>query len=615
MICAIVVVAANIVAAVGFLKPFDVERLGMPTAIDFPMHVHRVDVYREALRRDGLPWGIDPRVGTGFMLNPAQDISKPQQLLGVLLPSVAAGSIVNWFAVFVVISFPLLVGLACRWFGLSGRETVAAMSLIVIGFWGTNGISNMVRIGMVTFVLSSFLSAVALAAFNRLWDQPGWRTWIVFCACGSILFFAHVVGPLVILPALAGVTLFGLRGKWQAAAMLSPVVIFAANSFWAVPLVLAIGGPRPDWTDGIAQFQHAFYTYKNIGRLLAHFTVSKILGYGVFTCLALEGSRRLLASDRRRAAVLIGITFLWSLNLQWFGSFIPGVKLAQPLRFIATTVVFAAIPGGVVLSGILSRWRIPAWSLPAAAAACAMGLVYSGVKDDVPHDMKSLQLSDFVAERVGDHERVLIEDVRRDSRDADHTPRAVHLIFDREVIGDSFPDLSDPVQFQEGRIFGRVFSEWEGAEHELLEIMKRWGIGWAFAHTPESRRLFERVLGAEGEPVGEYLAFPIGTKTRHFLVGRGTSQASVNRIELGSIAAPDGYIVLNYRYHPGWVTRSGKSVRRVANSVDPAGFLAIEDPNPEEVLLVDPWRAIRDSWEPVSTELVLPELEVEIGQD
>ena len=539
--CGLLLVSHLVVSTI-YMRPATVHEMQIPTARDYPMHVHRVAVFREALFSDGLPWGIDPRSGAGFILNPGQDISKPQQLLGVLFPFASAGPIVIWFAYTVVVLYPVMIGLACRLFGLTSKQSLAAMTVVLALLWTSNSVTNLVRIGMMSFFLSSAVSALALATFYRFAEQPGMKRWLVFCVTGSALFFAHVVGPLAIIPVLVGLTVCTLRGRWQLLAMGSPLVILVVNAFWVIPLILAITGPRPEWLGQLPQFSSGarYYTYNHLGRLLDHLMSARsAMSYLGLFAMAVGGRAVLVRSGRRRLGNLLCAAFFWSLALQWFGSFVPGLSLSQPLRFITTTVIFAAILGGVWMVWCLQQMRIPL-GIAVIAICCLLPVnVVSGRKEPLSWDGKSLELREFIAEHTIPKERMLVEECRRFHEDPDHTPRALHLLIDREVIGDPYLDITDSIQFRNGRLFGRPLDEWSNVPSEtLITTVRRWGVHWVFTHRDESRKLFETAFKKRGQKIGTFYAFRVPGEISQFVEGAGAVTASVNRIVVKVADAP-----------------------------------------------------------------------------
>jgi hypothetical protein len=107
---------------------------------------------------------------------------------------------------------------------------------------------------------------------------------------------------------------------------------------------------------------------------------------------------------------------------------------------------------------------------------------------------------------------------------------------------------------------------------------------------------FRELTASEGIQVGRYRAFRISHDTSRFLVGSGDVSASVNRIELRKVQPADGCVVIQYRYHPGWVCDPPASLEPYPVPEHPAGLMLVRDPPANLVLRFDPLRAVRQPW-------------------
>ena len=73
-----VVVLLHIGAVCIFFPPWESLRQEPLYAIDYPVHTHRVYMYRQAFLESGLPWGYDPAVSAGSVMDPSSDVgAKP----------------------------------------------------------------------------------------------------------------------------------------------------------------------------------------------------------------------------------------------------------------------------------------------------------------------------------------------------------------------------------------------------------------------------------------------------------------------------------------------------------------------------------------------------------
>ena len=201
--------AAHVVAACVLFPPQEVVRAEPLRFVDYPVHTHRVFVYREALLESGLPWGYDPAVGAGFVESPHSDLgTKPQQVLGVLLPFLPVGVVVRLFLFVGVLAIPLWSWLSCRLLGLDRQERFWVTAVVVGALWLGWTIQAFLRAGLVSFVVASALSPLMLALFLRFLAQPGRWSYIVFAFTLAAMFLLNVLGPLIIALPLILMTLF-----------------------------------------------------------------------------------------------------------------------------------------------------------------------------------------------------------------------------------------------------------------------------------------------------------------------------------------------------------------------------------------------------------------------
>jgi hypothetical protein len=97
------------------LPPTAIPRNDSLPGYDYPAHTHRVYLWQVASRERVLPWGYDPHLSAGLAIAPTQDPgSKPQQVLGVLLPFLHPATVVALFTFVAVLSGPVLLVWACR---------------------------------------------------------------------------------------------------------------------------------------------------------------------------------------------------------------------------------------------------------------------------------------------------------------------------------------------------------------------------------------------------------------------------------------------------------------------------------------------------------------------
>ena len=190
----------------------------------------------------------------------------------------------------------------------------------------------------------------------------------------------------------------------------------------------------------------------------------------------------------------------------------------------------------------------------------------------------SQTLKGFVMEHTSPGDRLLIQSLDRQTK-------AMPLSLGREVIGDTFPVLDDPIQFKANSIFGKPFGAWQS--EELRNTLHRYGVAFVLTLTPEAGALFAKTLGGPGKSVGSYQVFT-DVLDRRFLIGEGKVKAALNRLELSEVQPERGLVVLRYRYHPAWLASNGERVEHYPVPEDPAGFIALRNPPAELTLEVQP---------------------------
>lgn len=591
------ILLVHVVATFLFLPPSELLRDGPLLVVDHSLHSHRIHVYRESLYAGGLPWGYDPQVEAGFAVDPRHDVgAKPQQVLGVVLFFLDPGTVERVFIFFVVLTIPLWMLLSCRKIGLPIEAQLCVLVTLLIPLWLFDNLAQFVFWGMVAFAASCYMAPYVVALFMDFANHPNLKTYLIFCLAGALLFYLHVLGPVVIaLPLLLVILMTpSIPARWRLGMVCAPIIIFALNGFWAVPFLQAFLGmpsaPIPSDLDltQVPHFASPHATYGSLREILSFFTPVRVVAivggllcsiYGVVVMRKMVGTR---------IACVFGLVGLVGIGLKFFGSFIPGVVLMQPARFGLSTFVFLAVPMGLALYRISQYIRLSPIISTVGLVFCA---VIGGVILDKPKSLAftppAMGLVDFVQNRTNLSDRLLIQSMGWE-------PRALPMLLDREVVGNGFPFSKDPTQFLSTMLWGKPIDAWE--PREMGAILERWGISWCFTHNQQGRELFEKITKTSGEQVGKYRAFQISDSESRFLLGTGQIHATVNHIELSQLQDEDGLVVLRYRYHPAWETSSGVPVFQYALSEDPKGFLALKNPSETMHLVFNSRKMLSATW-------------------
>lgn len=591
------ILLVHVAATCVVLPPGDIFR-GDPLLVrDHSVHTHRVQLYRDSLFAGGWPWGYDPSVSAGFAMDPGNDVgAKPQEVLGVLLFFLNPGTIERIFVFLVVLTIPLWMLLTCRRLRLPLEAQICVLTTLLIPVWLYDNLPRFVIWGMVAFAASSYFSPLVVALFLDFIDHPNFKRYLYLCLGASSLFLFHVLGPVVLVLPFFLVTMMAshLSLRWRLAVFGVPVIVFALNAFWAVPFASSFLGipdtPVPTELDltNFAHLDKPHATYDSMGEIASLFSPIRVIALvgGLFG--AIFGFVVMKQMVGARAAYAFGFAGVFGIGLKFFGSFIPGVVLMQPARFILPTFVLLSIPMGLAFFRISQKARV-------APVVAALVLVFGGFVSAVvlekPSSLastsESKMLVDFVNSRIAPSERLLIQSMAWE-------PRALPMLLHREVIGNSFPFSNDPSQFFPTMLWGKPIPDW--APEEMQEILQRWGISWCFAHNKQGIALFENVTKSSGEQIGQYRAFKISDPKNRFLVGAGKINAKVNHIELSELQPENGLVVLRYRYHPAWETSSGIPVVQYPIPEDPRGFIALKTPKSSESLAFNSLKMLSAPW-------------------
>ena len=601
------VLVLHVLATCIFLPPWEVLRREPLFFKDYPVHTHRVHMYRQGLLEGGLPWGYDPAVSAGTVIHPTWDIGAiSQQVLGILLPFLPPAAVVRLFLFLAVLTIPLWTLLACRRLKFPADVQVWVLVTLLALVWAYEAFIYTDRkdspIGYFYWGLASFGAAgcfvpYVLALFHDFLGRPGFKIFLGFCIASACLFLLHILGPVVLVPSLVLYTLTVrvLPRRWRVAMILAPLGILALNAFWFIPFLLGKGTPHPPWTPISALIEDPHLTYVNSSHLVQAFSSPRaVVFYLGGLGLAIYGFVVLAKLAGRRTAVSFALAAAVALFLKYFGSFLPVFVKMQPVRFVIPAFVLLALPIGLALATLSQKVRLPARLFPVGLALLLGVMVFlRGKPDNLPLPPNPDLLANFVAHRTDPAERLLIQS--HDGYNIEgYEAKVFPLVYGREVIGNTFSQIFNPAQFLRHRLWGKNLETWTPSELQLS--LDRWGVAWVFTQTEEARLLFVKTLGNVEQTVGKYHAFRVAGSPTRFLVGKGKVKAKVNRLELSELQPQDGRIVLRYLFHPAWRTTSGLPVHSYSVPEHPSGFIALNEPHEQETLQFDSWAMLTASW-------------------
>ncbi len=595
-----IVLALHLAACLVVLPPQEILRPEPIVWADYALNTHRVHVYREALAEGGWPWGYDPAVSAGMAITADEGIgAKPLQITGALVPFLPPGTVVRLWLFLTALSMPVWILLSARHFGLPMDTWGWIVLALVVPVWFTRWFGAYLTYGLVSFASASFLVPYVLVCFLQVVERPRLRGLLKFWIFTSVLMWLHLVGPVVLVPALAIVTLTArnVAPKWRLGLIATPLVVLLVNAFWFVPFALGFRGPPqpsvpsvyPRLTDPTRRVGSRDLTHSGWGEVREEvFSLKGILALLVLA-LIIYGFRILRRHAGDRSTFCLAVSGGTAIALRFFGSFLPVTRRMQPIRFILPGLALLAIPAGLGMAELARKARLPAGYSAAGAALLVVVLApFSGGPKGPRLPVRPDPLKVFVEHHTAPDERLLIQS------GSFYEPRVLPLALNREVVGNTFPQETDAAQFLSYALFGRLLEDWSA--EELRSALDRWGISWVFTRSEEAAPLIATATRSQGVRVGDYTAFRTLSRPSRFLAGHGTVTARVNRIDLTNLVAEDGLVVLRYRYHPAWKTTSGVSLERYGIPEDPRGFLALRNPPREVSLRFDAWGMLTATW-------------------
>jgi len=606
----------HLAAVCRMLPPERLFSLRPVLAADFPVHIYHADFYRRALQSGSLPWGYDPAVAAGKTMLPTQDAGgRLFEYLAILAPWLSVQVVARVLVVFTALSFPLWMYLAARHLGIDQDKTLWVLLVLASAVWLYPTLNGFMAVGMVDFALASFVAPLALALFLKFLQSPGTATYLAFLLMVSFVFATHVLGVAVLIPPLAACVLCirELKGRFRLLALSTPLWMVGINFFWFIPFVSALGSPSPPGREFGHHPSELIYTqwsdFASVLSLPRMFLVVVVLSFIAW------GVRCLTRTCGSRVAWSVSLAVASGLLMKVAGSVIPGLELLSPNRFMLPAAVFATIPMGLAAAWIARKLRVPNPLALSLAAAGLVGLTCCVPSEKVrfseqrffggqsrplparfplrwPGSVAAVEaldpVVDFAAQQTECGDRLLVQTAGQCEQ------LLIPHLTGREVIGTSYTDQHDPIQFHYDSVLGRRIAAWQPAE--LREALSRWGVNWVFAFTPQAKKLFARTLDSSAEKVGPYLAFRCDATTR-LLVGEAAVSASPNRIALSDIRADGGWLVLKYRYHPAWEPSGAEAeIYRLPLPEDEVGLLAIKNPGGKLSLVFRPWKMLSARW-------------------
>ena len=611
---------AHVLAVCTLLPPNEIFTSEPLLLADHPVHAHRVAIYRQGLFTSGAPWGYDPAVSAGLVMGPRGDAgAKPQEVLGVLLPFLSAGCVVKLFLFIAALTIPLWMLLVIRRLEFPLGAQVWVLLMLLGPAWLYQSFIGFFHWGLAAFAISSYFAPLGLLLYLEFIYCPSWRRYATALLALALLCLFHILGPVVIAPALVTFTLVAqpLALQWRLVGLLTPIAILLLNAFWIVPMFLITQAPTLPAHAAYAQHFPVDLTYFSITHLLQSMTTPRLLTMLVALGIAVYGFVVMYQRCNARLTTAWVISASFALFLKFFGSFVPILVKMQPARFILSAFVFLTIPVGLALFSMSSKLRLP--NAFASAVAALMLTAIASWWEARPIDRSEQTtrinyaehrltntpsflrlprrvavpttlepLHPFVKHRTAPTDRLLLQTRVQGEQ------LILASIWQREVLGNTYLDPTNQARFTANWLWGRELELW--TPDALRQALDRWGVTWVLTHTDRAGQLMARATRNAGEKVGTYRAFRFTGESTRFLLGEGKMIASVNRLVLSDLKTHNGLVVLRYRYHPAWESSEHVPIFPYPIPEDPVGFIALQNPPEQVILHFNPIRMFSAIW-------------------
>jgi hypothetical protein len=378
--------------------------------------------------------------------------------------------------------------------------------------------------GLFSFTTAAGCVGLLLALCVRFDRKPTRWGWLALAAGGSILFFAHVTAPIMLVGGLLAFYAASARRhgwRWHAAIIGAAAVAVVANLVWLVPL----------WKfRGIREGGSFFFTDNSgSGRFLLDYYLGGLLDGYLSLFVLIPGLAGLVAwafGGRGLLAMTFGGSALVMFGLGGFGSLWGPTRVLEPIRFLVALSFLLALPAGsILMHGTarlvrLARGGLPGTTVAALAWAAILGATWAAIPERAAFYVKTAAtrrplavgltpemtgLVDWLRAHTDDSARILFEDQLRilelgDPESVHWTPLLPILLGPdaRSFIGGvyhmAFIRHNRVASFGDFHLAGRLIDEW--SPDALRDYCDQYNVGWVVCWSPLSRFWFDRDPGA-----------------------------------------------------------------------------------------------------------------------
>ncbi|MBI1745119.1 MAG: hypothetical protein HYR55_00850 [Acidobacteria bacterium] len=571
---------------------------------DYPAHYSRCLATAEFLAKTGQVDGYDPYLKSGYVISPfLGDGARIMQILTWFFPMAMKVLVFKLYVIAVFLFMPLILYHTARNFGMAEREITILLTAGFVLWWIPAFPYHLAIFGLATFVLASYLILYFASFLYRLTTQGGLRPLVALVALAPLAVMVHMESVILVFPLFVIAAVFLGPSKRMFLFLLCAVIAIVVNGFWLAPYLrealpyflnsaFAAAHPSPDDPTAIVHL-----TEMNLLKNVRTFFTGVALPMAV---MAILGFYQLMRQDGKIKFIFFLVPTIFYAFLNYFGSFLPGVVVLQPLRFKLPMLLFLLVPTvigvNLLYEKATSRSEKLKWALmPSLLLLVCIGTVCA-IPVARPRDDFSARLSehgnnllDWIRRNTNKKARILLEGddlsihLRNPKYYGGHFPALIPRLVNREFISTTFPVLDFP-GFSDGILFTKEIQKYGLPDFkryfELYNI--KWIICWSDAAATTLSAFPEYITLVN--KIDTLFIFEVARLSSFFSQGDGEVAADYSRLHLSNLRAENGSIIIKYHWAEQLRTTPERAINPIYLDADPQGFIQILDP-PESLTI------------------------------
>ncbi len=594
-----------------FFAPGDILSSEPMYTDDYSMHYAQCISTKRFFLTEGKCWGYDPYFLAGFPRGVLVNAdNKAWELYYFLLsPLLGSGFAFKSYVLLFLLLYPLCIHAAARNFSLSRAEALLSAFLGIL-FLHLSLCIDLIKWGMVSYVIMCFYSLYVASLFYRLLAEFTWKRYAAVMVCGTVLLMMHILAPLhifIVLVILYIVFFRNLSTTRHAAVLLLPVMILAFNSYWLIPIaqMLHYKTDRPEnyaWTLQIRSIFEPFIVYVKQCRSIPSNapTLNNTFFEACLLLFGLKGLFHLFDKGHKKTVYSLAGGFVFVFFLTYYGSHFDGLAQFQPQRFAIPLNLFLLIPAAAGLAPSVRRLFLhkTAGSLIFIFTLLFVVLYKPVLRPfGIYYKHKTHRLSctfpvelhrllDAVKKHTSREGRILIEDSESGGGKPEeyyggHYPALFPEHVKREYLAGPrpmYPIKHSYASFASGVLFEKNITDY--SLDTLKKMFDIYNVKWIVCWKRESIDFFNRFPDYIRNVcvIDKFTLFEVFRTPSYFLQGGGVVVAGYNYINVESATAEDAEIVLSYHWHDTLRVEPAGTLKRVMIGDDPIGFIGITDP-------------------------------------